>query len=275
MDRDLMLRLYDDELRRQAPFFDDQMRLERADPVVRLIGATPDPGNNCVLYSQLDEASAGTIIDREVAYFRSLGHDFEWKHHDHDRPLELPRLLLERGFQHGEPEEILAADLATWTAGGPLPPGYTVRALLGHESLDVIMQVQQAVWPDLTHDWLADSLQRERASHPDSIRFHAVWFAGQPVCVGWMRLHGRFASLFGGSTLAAHRGRGLYRALLHARLAEASRLAASFALVDAGPMSRPILKRLGFVALTGATPYWSARAGKAQDGALGADHNRD
>lgn len=117
------------------------------------------------------------------------------------------------------------------------------------------MQVQQAVWPDLTHDWLAQSLQRERATHSDSIRFHAIWCDGYPVAIGWMRLHGRFASLFGGATLAAHRGRGLYRALLNARLREAYRRGASFALVDAGPMSQPILKRLGFLSLTGATPY--------------------
>ena len=74
------------------------------------------------------------------------------------------------------------------------------------------------------------------------------------MCVGWYRLHKRFASLFGGSTLAAHRGKGVYRALLASRLNEAVRLGAAYGLVDAGPMSRPILERLGFAALTGTQP---------------------
>jgi GNAT superfamily N-acetyltransferase len=54
--------------------------------------------------------------------------------------------------------------------------------------------------------------------------------------------------------LPAYRGRGLYTALLAARVQEARRLGASYATVDAGPMSLPILRRLGFQPLTVATP---------------------
>lgn len=254
MDHRQLLRLYDDELRRKAPFFDEQVRLVREAEVVRLIGPTADAGNNCVLFSHLDSASAPAVIQREIRYFRELGHSFEWKHHDHDQPPELAHLLIASGFQAGEKEEILVAELGALAADAP-PPGYSVRPVAADESLACILQVQQAVWPELSHDWLFASLQREREAHPESILFHAIWHAEQPVCVGWMRLHGRFAALFGGSTLADHRGRGLYRALLTARLQAARQRGAQWALVDAGPMSRPILKRLGFQLLTGTTPY--------------------
>lgn len=255
MDREHVLRLYDEELRRRAPFFDEHLRLEQADPVVRLVGATADAGNNCVLYSALDDTTAGAIIDREVSYFTALRHSFEWKYHDHDPPTALPQLLRERGFESGEPEQILAVELAGWTDTSTLPPEYRVQRLTEGESLKTIQQVQEAVWPELSHGWLLESLQRERTAAPHAIDFYVIWANEQPVCAGWMRYNGRFASLFGGSTLLLHRGRGLYRALLAARLRDAQQRAVEFAVVDAGPMSRPILQRLGFVALTGTTPY--------------------
>lgn len=255
MDRPALLHLYDEELRRQAPFFDDAMRMERDGSVVRLVGATADAGNNCVLYSQLDSASAPAAIAQQIDRFRRIGHSFEWKHHDHDQPVELPQLLLASGFVAGEKEACMAAELASWHCGTDAPPGYSVRVLSQDEGLDAVAQVQAAVWPELSHDWLMQSLLRERRAQPDAILFHAIWQGRTPVCVGWTRLHGRIASLFGGSTLAEHRHRGLYRALLTSRLAEAQRRGAELAVIDAGPMSRPILERLHFALLTGTTPY--------------------
>lgn len=255
MDRAALLARYDEELRRRSPYFDADMRLERDGTVVRVLGATTDAGNNCVLYSALDESSAAATIDRQVAYFRGLGRDFEWKLHDHDGPAILAGLLRERGFEPGEPEVIMAFDLNAPRPAAPAPDGYTVRPLGDAESLDAVTSVQDAVWPDEKLDWLAASLARERAAQPEMIRFHAAWYGDRPVSAGWTRFHGSFASLFGGSTLQEHRGRGVYRALLASRLDEARRRGASVALVDAGPMSRPILARLGFEALTGTTPF--------------------
>lgn len=255
MDRAALLARYDEELRRNAPYFDADMRLEREDDVVRLLGATTDAGNNSVLYTALDGASAAAAIDRQISYFQSLGRDFEWKLHDHDAPAGLGSLLRERGFVPGEPEVVMAMDLNGTRLEAPAPAGYSVRPLGDGESLDGVTAVQYAVWPDEKLDWLAASLARERAARPEAIRFHAAWNAGRPVCVGWTRFHGSFASLYGGSTLKEHRGRGVYRAMLASRLDEARRRGAAFALVDAGPMSRPILARLGFEPLTGTIPF--------------------
>jgi GNAT superfamily N-acetyltransferase len=48
------------------------------------------------------------------------------------------------------------------------------------------------------------------------------------------------------STLAAYRGQGLYTALLAARAQESIQRGIRFLTVDASPMSRPILEKLGF-----------------------------
>ncbi|WP_431037175.1 acetyltransferase [Streptomyces sp. P6-2-1] len=71
-----------------------------------------------------------------------------------------------------------------------------------------------------------------------------------------------FAGLWGGSTLAAWRGRGLYRATVAARARIAAARGVPYLQVDAGPDSAPILRRLGFLELTTTTPYiWTPPAG--------------
>ncbi|MDX6313211.1 MAG: hypothetical protein QOF44_2675, partial [Streptomyces sp.] len=64
-----------------------------------------------------------------------------------------------------------------------------------------------------------------------------------------------FASLWGGGTVPAWRGRGIYRALVSHRAGIAAELGYRFLQVDASSQSRPILERLGFTALSTTTPY--------------------
>jgi GNAT superfamily N-acetyltransferase len=64
-----------------------------------------------------------------------------------------------------------------------------------------------------------------------------------------------FAGLWGGSTLAAWRGRGIYRALVAHRARIAAARGIRYLHVDATEDSRSILQRLGFIAVTTTTPY--------------------
>jgi hypothetical protein len=66
----------------------------------------------------------------------------------------------------------------------------------------------------------------------------------------------RCAGLWGGSTLATHRGRGIYRALVRTRANEAARRGFTLLQVDATEDSRPILERLGMTVVGTTTPYW-------------------
>jgi ribosomal protein S18 acetylase RimI-like enzyme len=52
--------------------------------------------------------------------------------------------------------------------------------------------------------------------------------------------------LWGAAVVPAFRGRGIYRALVRARLAHAAARGATLALVHAEPTSSPVLQRLGF-----------------------------
>ncbi|MEO6998240.1 MAG: GNAT family N-acetyltransferase, partial [Terracoccus sp.] len=64
-----------------------------------------------------------------------------------------------------------------------------------------------------------------------------------------------FTGLWGGSTLEAWRGRGLYRATLAHRARLGLERGNDYVRVDALPASEPILRRLGLHRVATTTPY--------------------
>jgi len=75
---------------------------------------------------------------------------------------------------------------------------------------------------------------------------YLAYVDGEPVARGSASFGERGATLFGGSTLPEARGRGAYRALVAARWEDAVARGTPVLVTQAGPMSRPILGRLGF-----------------------------
>ena len=82
-------------------------------------------------------------------------------------------------------------------------------------------------------------------SSPDSALYLA-WVDGEPAAAGRATFAAAGAVLNGGSTLRRFRGRGAYRALVAARWQDAARRGTPALITQAGAMSRPILKGLGF-----------------------------
>jgi hypothetical protein len=102
-----------------------------------------------------------------------------------------------------------------------------------------------------------DAFANPHMRPPTDAEIAAEWeHQADPIFAAW--LDGRMAStgraiytraggyLMGGSTAEWARGRGAYRAVVRARWDEAVRRGTPALAVGAGPMSRPILERLGF-----------------------------
>lgn len=81
------------------------------------------------------------------------------------------------------------------------------------------------------------------------LTFLAFDETGQPIGVATAVLSPFGLELAAASTLPDHRGRGAYRAMVHARWLEAVRRGTPALAVQAGANSRPILERLGFQTL--------------------------
>ncbi len=95
---------------------------------------------------------------------------------------------------------------------------------------------------------------------PQALSIVVVEAGSEIIGAGWVRFEGAtdFATLWGGATLPAWRGRGIYRATVAYRASLAAERGFRFLEVDASSDSRPILERLGFIPVTTTTPYvWS------------------
>ncbi len=134
-----------------------------------------------------------------------------------------------------------------------------LREVGDRTDLDRIAGLEEAIWHD-GRGWLADSLEGERAVDPNAITIVVAEAGDRFVCAAWVRFAAgtEFATLWGGGTLPAWRGRGIYRAIVAYRANLAAQRGFRYLQVDASDSSRPILERLGFVAVTTTTPFiWS------------------
>ena len=258
-----LLAVYDAQLRAHvSDRLPEGVTVERDGPVVRLLGL---PGRGFVLYRDLaglTGAAVDNLIARQVDRFGRRGERFEWKLHGHDRPADLPDRLRAAGFVPEEEETVVIAPAAAIAGRPPPPDGVSLRPVTARADLDRIAALEGAVWGDELHG-LADMLEAEHEADPEGLAIVVAEAAGEIVCAGWVRFEREteFATLWGGATLPAWRGRGIYRATVTHRANLAVDRGFRFLEVDASADSRPILARLGFVPVTTTTPYvWSPSA---------------
>jgi GNAT superfamily N-acetyltransferase len=134
-----------------------------------------------------------------------------------------------------------------------------VRRVAEAADLRRIAAMESAIWGiDLT--WLATELLGRITATPDELAVYVAEADGEVISASWLVFYGDsdFAGLRGGSTVTEWRGKGVYRALVATRAALAAARGVPYLQVDASDDSAPILRRLGFRAVTTTTPYvWS------------------
>ncbi|MER7420532.1 GNAT family N-acetyltransferase [Micromonospora peucetia] len=258
LDVTMLRNTYDNQLRALAPDpLPDGVTVERDGPLIRILGF--DHGG-FLTYRDLDGltgAALDELIARQVELFRGRGEPVEWKLHGHDEPADLPDRLRAAGFVPEERETVVIGPVAPLAATLPVvPEGVRLREVTARADLDRIATMEEAVWnADRSH--LAPGLEKEIAADPQSITVVVAEAGDEVVSAGWVRYvpGTEFATLWGGSTLAPWRRRGIYRALVTHRARLAAQRDRTLLQVDASDDSRPILQRLGLVPVTTTTPY--------------------
>ncbi|MEV4216838.1 GNAT family N-acetyltransferase [Nonomuraea sp. NPDC049725] len=251
MDRDETLALFDRELRQGAQPDGPGSRVERIGGVIRTTG---DAWNG-IIWSDLDTSTADATIAAQLRYFAELGRPFEWKLYDYDRPADLADRLLAAGLTAEPPEALMVARVAE-LPDAAVPDGIHLRPVTGPDDVALMAAVHdQAFGTDSAR--LMASLTAQLADEPDRV-FAVLAMAGDtPVSAARLELNPgtHFAGLWGGGTVEAWRGRGIYRSLIAYRAAIAAERGYEYLQVDASDDSRPILQRLGFHHLATTTPY--------------------
>ncbi|WP_424709660.1 GNAT family N-acetyltransferase [Kitasatospora acidiphila] len=256
MDEQRVLEQYDRELRREVAPDGVGAVVDRTGGVVRQDGG--ELGWSAVLWSGLDEAGADAAIAEQLRYFGERGRAFEWKHYSHDRPADLADRLRAAGLVAEEPETLMVAESAAQAVPVVLPEGVWLRTETDEAGIRLLGEAQARAFgePDRAVE-MADQLLARLAEAPQTLSVVVAMAGDEPISGARMEtLPGvSFAGLWGGGTVPAWRGRGIYRALVAHRAAQAVARGYRYLQVDARETSRPILERLGFTALSVTTPF--------------------
>ncbi|MFN2190331.1 MAG: GNAT family N-acetyltransferase [Candidatus Promineifilaceae bacterium] len=241
-----LLTLYDLEQRINIEY--PGVRKKRLRHLIRYIDESG--GRHFILYSKLDGLDVDHVIAEEQQYFSQIG-AVEWKVYEHDLPKDLHYKLAAYGFEVEEPESVMVLDLQqTPYIESQLGDDVSVQRLENALQLKEVRDIEEAVWGE-DMGWIISSLGAD-LEIPGYLSVYTAYVGGKPACAGWIKFHsnGVFADLWGGSTLYEYRGRGLYTAVLAARVREAASRGYRYLTIDSSPMSRPIVARHGFQLLT-------------------------
>jgi ribosomal protein S18 acetylase RimI-like enzyme len=250
-----LLAAYDEQMRGVPHHLPRGVRCEQDGPLVRIVGQFRG-----FVSAPLDIGVTGAELDRLIArqrdYFDARGEAVEWKTRGHDKPDDLTDRLGAAGFVPEQRETVLVGNAREVAAGPVSPGGVVLRWVTTDADLRQIADMESTVWQQ-DWGWLADDLIRRISTTGEEIAVLVAEAERDVVSAGWIVFHAgtEFASLWGGSTLPQWRGRGIYRALVAARATLALARGVKFLQVDASDESAPILRRLGFHAVTTTTPY--------------------
>lgn len=252
------------DIRAVLSAFDDQMRrevkpgpteeVERDGQVVRIIAS--GGGWSGVVWSDLADGDADTAIVAQIDRFAVLAQPWEWKLYSYDRPLDLPERLEAAGLTPDPVETLLVAEIAELAPQQSSVAGVKLVPVVDNAGVDALVQVHDEVFGG-DHSGICRPVLAGLAKRPRSVEAVVAMAEGRAVAAGRVEFceGTAFASLWGGGTLPAWRGRGVFRSLVAYRAELARERGFQYLQVDATPDSRPILQRLGFVELASTTPY--------------------
>jgi GNAT superfamily N-acetyltransferase len=231
--------------RRAYPLLTDLRVIERPGWMQIITPSITSGALNEVLFSALDERDADAIIDAAIAEYRALGLKFRWSVGPGSAPADLGERLARRGLEASWGRGMARSTVALPEAGAAADPAIEV--------IEVDATTLATMCDVMARGWEMDPAQTldlgVRIFEAPGCRQHMflAYHRGEPVATASYVAFPRSAYLIGGVVLPPHRGRGLYRALVAARLAHARARGRELATSHAREAtSAPILERMGF-----------------------------
>ncbi len=239
--------------RRAFPPLPDLLVIERPGWMQIITPSIKTGSLNEVLFSALDADGADAVIDAAIAEYRGLGLKFRWSVGPGSAPADLGERLARRGLVASWGRGMARSTSAPPQAGDPAIRIVEVDAT----TIDAFSQVAARGW-DLELTPTAELHAQILAAPGRKQHLFLAYHRGEPAATASYFAFPRSAYLLGGVVLPQHRGRGLYRALVAARLGHARARGISLATTHARESSSaPILERLGFATICRFPTYFS------------------
>jgi GNAT superfamily N-acetyltransferase len=202
-------------------------------------------GMNEVSLSVLEDGEADSIIDATVAQYRGLGISFRWSVAPGSAPSDLGERLARRGLAR-----TAGMCMASLTRDPPQVSHGSIRVEeVSPARVDEFTALAADAWQVDREPLLR--LNRAVVEHPEhGQRLYLATFDGQPVATAAIALFERSAYLMSGVVLPEFRRRGVYRALVAARMRAARERGIGLVTCHAREQtSAPLLARMGFVSV--------------------------
>jgi hypothetical protein len=213
------------------------------------LGPGTHPGWTVVQQVRVEAAELPDVLEEVRGHVRERGRTAAtWELGNlSTAPADVADRLLDLGLVPDD--EPLAVGMVLTSRPPEPPPQVTARSVETLEEYCVAADIQRRAF-GMTDEQRAREAERDRERWDEratsaSVTFLA-WVDGEPAAAATGTYADAGAILFGGGTLPEARGRGAYRALVRARWDEAEKRGRAALVTQAGRMSRPILRGLGF-----------------------------
>lgn len=210
------------------------------DRYVLWMGRGDAPGWNVAQRFRFAAAELDEVREEIHARLRAKGRAAcTWEVGTHATPPDLVERLYALGLVDDEPTALAIGMVLTEPPAHAEAPGVEVRRAETPEERLAAERIAVAAFGD----------GPEPTEAPAAKPGHATYLAyvdGRPVARATAAFGEHGVTLFGGATVPEARGRGAYRALVAERWRDAVAAGTPALVTQAGPLSRPILARLGF-----------------------------
>lgn len=209
-----------------------------------------DPHSATVQRVRLSADEVGDAVGEIRALLRERGRaGAEWELGESCTPTDLVSRLAESGILP-DPGEPLATGMVFHCLHQAVPPpGVTAKRVASVEELIIARGIQNKAFGQ--QEPTDEKQAQEDFEHEGVIGSTFLAFVdGEPAAAAYASYTPHGLLLFGGATAPEFRGRGAYRALVFARAQEAIERGTPVLVTHARKMSRPILERIGFEAVS-------------------------
>jgi hypothetical protein len=249
-----LLTRYDDEMRRNTVVAGYDR--EQTPSVSRF--TTRTQSRRLIIWHRVDREDVARVADEEWLLVQDNAKELMWKLYAHDSAHdELRAALLARSFSEKDHSTLMVTSVDSLIERivdtQPMQRTIAAKRLTTPESLDAYLDIWNDVWPDEPNaSYVDDYRVLLRENDPGIVFFAGVSENEEPVSTGYMfhQPGSAFGLLCGGTTKTNWRKKHAYTATLVARAHAARERGATFLAVEASPESEPILRRLGFAAIS-------------------------
>jgi GNAT superfamily N-acetyltransferase len=224
------------------------MRVQEDDELVIVDSGLPCDTFNVVCRARLAVETARDRVAAVVESFRTASRPFSWWVGPADRPADLGDILRAAGLGATESELAMTADLDSLDETDALPPGLRIERARTPEHVRQFTATNASNWdppdPDVLHFFEAAARVLLTAESP--LWLYIGSLGDRPVAVSELTVGGGVVGLYGISTLAPYRRRGIGTAMTLRPLLDARASGYRTAVLQAAPDGVGVYTRLGF-----------------------------